>query len=569
MLIAWMGYAVALGAIVAGAALALDRLAEIWSASRRAVWLAAMLVAALVPTGIALRPAHHATTLHRDVQQRQGIERELTLTPHAVTRTPSLVHRAAAAIDRFASTHAAAWNRDAVAAWIVCSLALLMVVARGVWRLERRRATWRSARLDGASVLISDDVGPAVVGALRPRIVLPAWTLSLEQPARELMLRHEAEHIRARDPLVLSAGLLALVLQPWNPMLWIIVRRLRLAVEIDCDRRVLRAGAARERDYGMLLLSIGARTSGVLQFSPSLAEPRLFLERRIIAMTATRPARPLLASLPFAAVAIVAATAAAQTPRPAVAPSESQAPVTAPVIAPPALVTAEPPAAGVASVAPTTPPRLALAPTPSTPVVVMPGVHGGLVARPMTAVATHTERSIPIEVLRAWVRDHYPSVLTGESAINYITFVVDANEQYMTSRADSFPNLSARTQVMSSPGPGIFARSDSTLRRVGGPDGPQPLFIVDGVRVNSLNDIDPTAIKRVEVLKGQAAVTEYGSDAGHGVVVVDTRGSPSVLEKLGVESTRIQNIEILRVAPGTIGPNELRVMVVRLKPAGD
>lgn len=45
---------------------------------------------------------------------------------------------------------------------------------------------------------------------------------------------------------------------PWNPALWWIVRRLRLAIETDCDRRVLHAGTD-VHAYGVLLLNAAAR----------------------------------------------------------------------------------------------------------------------------------------------------------------------------------------------------------------------------------------------------------------------------------------------------------------------
>ena len=144
-------------------------------------------------------------------------------------------------------------------------------------------------------MLVSPAVGPAVVGALAPRVVIPQWALSLDAPARALMLRHEREHIRARDPLLLLGGALATTFAPWNAALWLIVRRLRLAIEIDCDQRVLRASAQR-REYGELLLTVGARQSAPLPFATSLAERRPFLERRIRAMTTTSPRYPRLVS---------------------------------------------------------------------------------------------------------------------------------------------------------------------------------------------------------------------------------------------------------------------------------
>ena len=92
-------------------------------------------------------------------------------------------------------------------------------------------------------------------------------------------------------------------------------RRLRLAIEIDCDARVIRAGVA-PRDYGILLLSVGERFATSLPLAASLTEPHLSLEARIDALSAPRAPRPLLASIPFLAIAVVALTAATRAPRP-------------------------------------------------------------------------------------------------------------------------------------------------------------------------------------------------------------------------------------------------------------
>ena len=45
-----------------------------------------------------------------------------------------------------------------------------------------------------------------------------------------MMLAHEEEHVRARDPWLLAAAGLALVAVPWNIAAWLVVRRLRLAL---------------------------------------------------------------------------------------------------------------------------------------------------------------------------------------------------------------------------------------------------------------------------------------------------------------------------------------------------
>ena len=70
------------------------------------------------------------------------------------------------------------------------------------------------------------------------------WLLRRAPDEQRIVLAHEAEHVRARDPLLLAAGCAGVALLPWHPVSWWLLARLRLAVELDCDRRVLRRGVA-------------------------------------------------------------------------------------------------------------------------------------------------------------------------------------------------------------------------------------------------------------------------------------------------------------------------------------
>ena len=62
----------------------------------------------------------------------------------------------------------------------------------------------------------------------------------------------------------------------------------------------------------------------------------------------------------------------------------------------------------------------------------------------------------------------------------------------------------------------------------------RPMFIINGVRIERcdgatgrdllrVGDIDPAAIENIEVLKGAAAVQQYGADASNGVIVISTK----------------------------------------------
>ena len=52
----------------------------------------------------------------------------------------------------------------------------------------------------------------------------------------------------------------------------------------------------------------------------------------------------------------------------------------------------------------------------------------------------------------------------------------------------------------------------------------EPLFVVDGVPVNSVDNIQPQNVKSIHVLKGSAA-SIYGSRGSNGVIVINLRGA--------------------------------------------
>ena len=174
------------------------------------------------------------------------------------------------------------WSAAEVALvlWVSASVLMLGYVALLFGRLVRASRRWRETELEGGTVLMSSSVGPAAVGVRRGVVVLPAWVMELDGELRSLLLRHERAHIEAGDPRLLLAGLVLLAAMPWNPVVWLQVLRLRNAIELDCDARVLSAGADPAR-YGSLLLEVGRRRSSHALVMATFAEPRAFLEQRI------------------------------------------------------------------------------------------------------------------------------------------------------------------------------------------------------------------------------------------------------------------------------------------------
>jgi bla regulator protein BlaR1 len=292
MILTWMLSAVLFGAWVALAASAAERLARAIGMPVRWLWCGALAVAALWPLCSPLI-ASLVPTLRVAAAALPAV--------HVVPDGASLIVHAPSALVDAAGT-------ALLMLWGLASLLLAARFVRSLSALRRLRDGAECRLLDGVPVLVTEAVGPATIGLRRPAVLVPRAVLELEEPLRRLVLRHEREHSRAHDPRLLAIAAGVVVLLPWNPALWLIARRLHLALEIDCDARVLASGAE-PLGYGRLLLLIAQRR-GAIPLAPTLSASASHLERRIIAMQ-TRLAPPRPVHLAVAAATLVLGLAGA------------------------------------------------------------------------------------------------------------------------------------------------------------------------------------------------------------------------------------------------------------------
>ena len=182
--------------------------------------------------------------------------------------------------------------------WITISAVLLLWGLASAWRVSRvvslsrkgQGNTNRIAVIDGVPVVVTDAIGPATVGLLRSRVLLPRWVLALPGAERQYVVRHEEEHRRAHDGRLLFVMSLPLLLMPWNLAMWWQIRRLCLAVEVDCDNRVVH-GLGNATAYGELLLKVALATSGAPRLQPAFLGGAGTLERRLTTLLAPTPLR--------------------------------------------------------------------------------------------------------------------------------------------------------------------------------------------------------------------------------------------------------------------------------------
>jgi TonB family protein len=298
-----MAGAVLVATLAGIAAAAGERTLRLWGRQARWAWVAALAASLALPAAAALLP-RPVPRVAGDARLVSGVR---TLPP-VVVRAESTVLGALVGAARRVAASVARLDGELAMAWGVLSLIAIARLAYGAAALRRARRGWRAEVVDTTPVLVARDAGPLVYGARQPRVVLPEWALALEGARRAMILRHEVEHARQRDPALLAAGALAVALMPWNPAAWWQLRRLRLAVELDCDARVLRAHPDVAR-YGLLLLDVARRAAPAWSgpaLAAALVEPTTDLERRIATMRTKSPRHRVLRS---AALALVGAAA--------------------------------------------------------------------------------------------------------------------------------------------------------------------------------------------------------------------------------------------------------------------
>ena len=306
-MIAWIAYTVMVTLLLAGAALAAEGSARLRRASTRWIWALAIVAAPLLPLAI--------STV--SIQVPAGLAPEATSAPVALRETtrPALSPSEWIAMPMASVDSGMPNDRLVQRLWAAASLAIILALAVGAIALQLRKRRWARQAVAGVDVLVAPDAGPAVVGLVRPRIVVPAWLLESPPLQQSLVIAHEKSHVDARDPQLLAFAIAVLALMPWNLTLWWMVRRLRHAIEVDCDTRVLRGGHD-VRAYGEVLVDVGQRQSGYLGAAAAMAESRSLLEQRIRLMLRSPGRKGRAAGVLLGGVALSMAAIAAQVAPP-------------------------------------------------------------------------------------------------------------------------------------------------------------------------------------------------------------------------------------------------------------
>lgn len=216
---------------------------------------------------------------------------------------------------------AAAIAAPALASWLVplWLLGALLWAAALSWRQRRFvRSLGRLERIDAGRLRAEAVDGlPAVVGLLRPRVVLPCDFAARYTPEEQrLVLAHEQVHLRRGDPWANALAALVLCLHWFNPVMHYALRRFRHDQELACDAVVIARAPQARMAYGVAMLKSPMPASA----APMGCQwrPRQFLKERIVLLKRRSPSRRgLLAARLAVAVLVAAAGYAAWAQQPA------------------------------------------------------------------------------------------------------------------------------------------------------------------------------------------------------------------------------------------------------------
>ena len=450
-MIAWMLYTVLVGLCVVAAAAAADALARMRGASVRHVWIAAALLSVALPATARLRANNADPVVH----ERMDIPLELVRASFVTVERRVPVS--------FATYSVVAW---AIAIGLV-ALSFCFVYAR----LRRASRMWPEIDLLDQRVRVSAGVGPVVIGMRHPEIVVPRWVLERSRDEQRLILAHEAEHVRARDPILLGAACALVALMPWNPAAWIILSRIRLAIEIDCDARVLRRGVSPQA-YGSLLIEVAEHASP-LRFAMALSDSSSHLHQRILAMSSRSMTHSIGRIASVMIVGLVSLLAACEAKMPTAAEIDHMD----------------------ASSVEKSARAMGIMKGDSTVLWWVDGVHT------TAAVA----KAIPADSI-------VTVSITGPELSGFPGVYV------LTKRGQ-------QSALASGGQTGLVLRRNASDPLDAAAVGQQPTIVIDGVRATqaAMKALDRSRIENIEIIKGASAIREYGDDAKNGIILIKTK----------------------------------------------
>lgn len=336
------GLAALRGALVLGLALAAMPLLRRASAATRRLVLALSISAVVVlPVATAVLPPLRVAVLAAD--DALAVPPPLTTVAEPVTRLSDPRAAAATSSPSSAATVAPPESPSGMpsvatlllALWALGAAAVLARFAVGLWRA---RLIARDARLLEIERVGSQAVevratraveSPAVVGVFSPVVLLPHEAAEWSAERRRVVMQHELAHVARRDSVLNAVAQIACALHWFDPLAWLVLRRLRIERELAADDLVLAAGT-RASTYAEHLLGLATVHGAVPAGALAMAQPSQ-IAVRIRALLAPERARAPLGRWRVVALAtctaVLGAAVACATPSKPRGSGASSAPV--------------------------------------------------------------------------------------------------------------------------------------------------------------------------------------------------------------------------------------------------
>ncbi|MEO8809209.1 MAG: M56 family metallopeptidase [Rhodanobacter sp.] len=186
------------------------------------------------------------------------------------------------------------WHTATVLIWLA---GMLVSLLRAAWAQRRYRR-----QLVGAASIIDlpsrwpvlratrADVGPALIGAWRCRIVLPCdFEHRYDNIEQTLILAHETAHARRRDGWWCLCAQIVAAIFWFHPLAWWAISALRHDQELACDAAVLRQHPAHNHSYAHAMLKTQTALFALPVGCPW--SPRHPLTERIAMLKLSQPGR--------------------------------------------------------------------------------------------------------------------------------------------------------------------------------------------------------------------------------------------------------------------------------------
>ncbi|MCS4457668.1 M56 family metallopeptidase [Clostridium botulinum] len=124
-----------------------------------------------------------------------------------------------------------------------------------------------------------DFKAPCIFGVLKPKIYIPKYKYSTnDYKYLSHIFLHELIHYKRKDLIYNFLGTITILIYWFNPIIWFIVKKMKLQREYACDTYVLEIlGKEESIEYGMTLINF----SKLISSSKKVPQLAIFLKQRI------------------------------------------------------------------------------------------------------------------------------------------------------------------------------------------------------------------------------------------------------------------------------------------------